>query len=153
MALRALALDVAVGQEHALDRVEEAVDGFCDDQARIAQLAVDRLRQVDVFRRIGRIPVIEGDMEAIEVLGAAGRDVGDELLRRDAFLFGGDHAGRAMRIVGAHKVHFTAGCAIALHSLEPDPDIGLDVFHDVANVKSGVCVRQGSGDEQLASHD
>src|SRR5471032_2288308 len=152
-AFRAFALDVAVGQEHALDGVKEAVDGFRDDQARIAQFAVDGLRQLHVFRRIGRIPVVKGDMETVQVLGAAGGDIGDEFLRRDAFLFGGDHDRRAVRIVGAHQVHFTRRFAIALHALEPDPDIGLDIFHDVANVKCGVCVRQGSGDEQLPSHD
>src|SRR5476649_948347 len=43
--------------------------------------------------------------------------------------------------------------AVALHALEPDPDVGLDVFHHVANMESSVCVGQGSGDEQLAGHD
>ena len=42
-AFRAFALDIAVGQEHAFYRIEEAVDGLGDDQARIAQFAVHRL--------------------------------------------------------------------------------------------------------------
>jgi hypothetical protein len=76
-------------------------------------------------------PVVEGDVEAVQVLLAAGGDVGHELLRRDAGLFGGDHDRRAVGVVGAHEVHL-----IALHSLEPHPDVGLDVFHDVADVEA-----------------
>jgi hypothetical protein len=40
--------------------------------------------------------------------------------------------------------------ACALHALEPHPDVGLDVFHDVADVELAVGVGQGGGDEQLA---
>jgi hypothetical protein len=149
---RALALDVAVGQEHALGRVVEAVDGLGVDQAGVAQLAVDTLRQLDVFRRIGRIPVVEGDVEAVQVLGAAGGDAGHEFLRRHAFLLGGDHDRGAVGIVGADEVHHALVSTILLHSLEADPDVGLDVFHHVADVEGGVGVGQGGGDEQLACH-
>ena len=44
--------------------------------------------------------------------------------------------------IAAHKVD-----RIALHALEPHPDVGLDVFHDVADVEVAVGVRQGGGDE------
>jgi hypothetical protein len=39
---------------------------------------------------------------------------------------------------------------VALHALEPHPDVGLDVFHDVADVEVAVGVRQGGGDEEFA---
>ncbi len=156
VAYRALALDVAVGQEHALDRIVEAVDGLGDDQAGIAQLAVDALREFDVFGRIGGIPVIEGDMEAIEILRAAGGDLGHEFLRRDVFFFGSDHDRRAVRIVGADEMHFAFLAALriafALHSLEADPDVGLDVLHHVADMEGSIGVGQCGGDEQLAGH-
>lgn len=91
-------------------------------------------------------------MKAVQVLGAAGGDLGDEFLRRDAFLLRRDHDGRAVRVVRADEMHFARLAVIALHALETDPDVGLDVFHHVADVEGGVCVRQGGGDEQLAGH-
>jgi hypothetical protein len=54
--------------------------------------------------------------------------------------------------VSSAPTKWTTRVAVALHSLEPDPDVGLDVLHHVANMESGVGVGQGSGDEQLASH-
>jgi hypothetical protein len=39
---------------------------------------------------------------------------------------------------------------IALHSLKPHPNIGLDVLHDVADVKVAIGVWQSGGDEKLA---
>jgi hypothetical protein len=62
-------------------------------------------------------------------------------------LFGRDHDRRAMRVVGADEVHL-----VAAHALEPHPDVGLDVLHDVADVEGAVGVGQGGGDEQLARH-
>ncbi len=95
-------------------------------------------------------------MEAVQVLLAPGGDLGHEFLGRDAFLLGGNHDGRAVGVVGAHEVHFARLAAgtirINLHSLEADPDIGLDVFHHVADVEGCVSVGQGGGDEQLAGH-
>jgi hypothetical protein len=52
-----------------------------------------------------------------------------------------------VRVVRAYKVD-----RMALHALEPYPDIGLDVFHDVADVEVTVGVGQGGGDEELAGH-
>ena len=34
--------------------------------------------------------------------------------------------------------------------VEPHPEIGLDVFHDVADVEIAVGIRQGGGNEELA---
>ena len=45
------------------------------------------------------------DVEAVEVLLAAGGDLGHEVLRRLAGLLGGDHDRRAVRVVGADEVH------------------------------------------------
>jgi ATP-binding protein involved in chromosome partitioning len=39
---------------------------------------------------------------------------------------------------------------VALHALEPHPDIGLDVFHHVANVKVAIGVGQGCRDEEAS---
>ena len=52
-----------------------------------------------------------------------------------------------MGVVCANKVN-----VVALHSLVPHPNIGLDVFHDVANVEIAIGVGQGGGDKKLARH-
>ena len=57
-ALRALALDVAVGQEHALHRIVELLDRLaCRSSPAAFERAVDVLRQLDVLRRVRRVPV------------------------------------------------------------------------------------------------
>jgi hypothetical protein len=43
MTLRAFALDIAVGEEHALDRVVELLHRLLEDQSRALELAVDVL--------------------------------------------------------------------------------------------------------------
>ena len=48
-----------------------------------------------------------------------------------------------MRIVGADEMHLMAD-----EPLEADPDVGLDVLHDVADVEGPVGVGQRGGDEQ-----
>ena len=93
------------------------------------------------------MPVVEADVKAVEVLLALGADARDQLLRRDAFGLGLEHDGRAVRVVGADEMHL-----VALHALEAHPDVGLDVLHDVADVKRAVGVRQGGGDEEFALH-
>ncbi len=78
-ALGAGALDVAVGQEHRLDRVVELLDRLGVDEAARVEPTVDVLRQLDVLGRVGRVPVVEADVEAVEVLRPGRRDPGDEL--------------------------------------------------------------------------
>ncbi len=147
VALGAFALDVAVGQEHALDRIVELLDGARFDQVLGFQGAVDVLRQRNVFRRVGRVPVVKADVKAVQILGALGRVARNQRLRRDAFLFGLQHDRRAVRVVSAHKVH-----RVARHSHRTNPDIGLDVLHDVADVEGSVGVGQRSGDKEGARH-
>ena len=71
-------------------------------------------------------------MKAVQVALAPGGDAGHELLRRLAGLFGGDHDGRAVGVVGTHEVDF-----VPQHALQAHPGVGLDVLHHVADVKSG----------------
>src|SRR5207244_10315759 len=58
-AFRALAFDVAVGQKHALDRIEELLDRLGVDQARVGEATIDRLRELDVFGAVRGLPVVE----------------------------------------------------------------------------------------------
>ena len=72
-------------------------------------------------------------------------DLGDEGFGRLPGFLGGEHDRRAVRVVGADEMHL-----VPLHALEAHPDIGLDVFHDVADVERAVGVGQSGGDEELA---
>jgi hypothetical protein len=39
---------------------------------------------------------------------------------------------------------------VTLHALKPYPDVGLDIFHDMADMKRAVGIRQGGRYEKLA---
>ena len=144
-ALGAGALDEAVCEEHALGGVVELLDLLGVDQARVAQAAVDLLGELGVFRAVGAVPVVERNVKAVKILLAAGGDFRDELLGGDALFLGRDHDRGAVGVVGAHEVH-----RVAAHSLMTNPDVGLDVLHDVADVKGAVCIGQGGRDEKIA---
>ena len=143
-----LPLDVAVGEEHPFHRVIELLDRARVHQAGLLEPAVDVLRQRNVLGRVRRVPVVEGDVKALEVARALGGDPRDERLRRNPLGLGLQHDRRAVRVVRAHEVH-----RVAPHALESDPDVGLDVLHDMADVERAVRVRQGGGDEQAAGRE
>ena len=139
-------LDVAIGKEHPLDRVEKLLDRFRIGQAGALELQVDVLRQLDVFRRMRGVPVVERDVKALQVARALARDFLDECFRCLAGAFRSEHDRRAVRVVGSHEMDF-----VSLHALESHPDVGLDVFHDVADVERPVGIGQGGGDEEPAA--
>jgi hypothetical protein len=141
-ALGALALDVAVGQEHALHRVVELLDRLAVDQPGAIETTVDVLRELGVLGRVGRVPVVEGDVKAVQVLLAPGGDAFHQLLGGQSFSLGLEHDRRAVRVVGADEMH-----GVALHALEAHPDVGLDVLHDVADMERPVGIGQRGGDE------
>jgi hypothetical protein len=162
-ALRALALDEAVRQEHFLHRIVELLDRTLRDQIGGFQLAVDVFAEDAVLVRIGLVIIVETDHEAAEVARrrracrqsaeeVAGMFVQyalDQLARRDAFLFGAQHDGRAVLVVRADVMHL-----VAAHALEAHPDVGLDVFDQMTEMDGAVGVGQGAGDEQAtAGHD
>ncbi len=147
-AVRAFALDEAVGQEHPLLGVVELLDGARLDEVVGAQCPINALREFVVLGAVGGMPVVEGDMEAFEIRLAAGGDGSHELLRRLDGLLGGDHDRRAVGVVGADEMHL-----VALQALETHPGVGLDVLHDVADVERPVGIGQGGGDEELARHE
>jgi hypothetical protein len=146
-ALRALALDVAVGQEHALHRVEELLDRLRLDEAVLAQREEYLRRELLVLLGMRGVEVVEADAEALVVALVGLGHLGDQLLRGHAFGLRAQHDRGAMRIVGAHEIHL-----VPLQALESDPDVGLDVLHDVADVEWAVGVRKRGGDEKLAGH-
>ena len=144
-ALRAGALDVAVRQEHGLDRVVELLDRALVDVAAFVQCGVEALGQRSVAGRIGGIVVVEDDVEVDEVLLVRGLDGRNEGFRRGAGLLGRQHDRRAVGVVGADKAHRATHQA-----LRPDPDIGLDIADQMAKVQVAIGVGQGVGDQDFA---
>ncbi len=146
-ALGALTLDVAVGQEHLLQRVEELLDGLRVDEAGLLQGEEDLRGQLGVLRRVGAVEVVPADAEALVVALVGLGDPADQLLRGDALGLGPEHDRRAVGIVGADEIHL-----VALQALEADPDVRLHILHDVADVERPVGVWERRGDEKLAGH-
>ena len=138
VALRALTLDEPVRQEHFLHRVVILLDGTNFDQPGFSQVRVDAVGVLPGFRRMGGIVVIEFDMETVEVALVLLPDAGDELFRGDPFLLRTQHDRRAMGVVGA-----AIDAVMAAHLLKAYPDVGLDVFDQMAQVDGAVGVGQG----------
>jgi len=76
--------------------------------------------------------VIEVDMESLEVVIVFLPNAGDQLLRRDAFLFSAQHDG----VPWVSSAQTYGSCYRA--SLETHPDVGLDVFHQMAEVDTAI---------------
>ena len=98
-----------------------------------------------VFWRICRSPIVMADMEAVEVLLAAGSDFRHKGLRRETALLGSNHDRGAVHVVGADKVH-----DVAAHAFMTNPNVGLDVFHDVTHMEGAVGIRKRRGHEKFA---
>ena len=147
-ALGALALDVAVRQEHLLHRIVELLHLAPDDQSLRVEGAVDVFAEALILARIGRVVVVEVDVKAVEVALVLVPDAFDQRFRRDAVLFGAQHDRRAVGVVGTDVVDL-----VPQHLLEAHPDVGLDVLHQVPQVDGAIGVGQGGGDEEAADHE
>ncbi len=97
------------------------------------------------LRRVGRIVVVEPNVEAREIPQVLGVHAFDEALGRDPLGLGLQHDRGAVGVVGAHVV-----AGMPREALETDPDIGLDVLDQVSQVDGAVGVGQGAGDEDFA---
>ncbi len=141
-ALRALALDEAVRQEHVLDRVVELLDLALGDQVLGLQRQVDLLGELLVLLGVGAVVVVERHHEAVEIALVLGPHAIDQFLGRNAFLLGPQHHRGAVRVVRADVVDL-----VRHHALEAHPDVGLDVLHQVADMDLAVGVGQGRSNE------
>ena len=61
------------------------------------------------------------------------------------FLPGTNHDGRAVRVIRAD-----VDALVTAQLLKADPDIGLNVLHEMAEVDRTVCIRQGRCDQDPA---
>src|SRR5581483_221481 len=111
------------------------------------QPRIDVLRQRHIFRRVSGVPMVEAEMEALQILRPTRGNARHQLLGLDPLGFGFEHDRGAMRVIRAHEMHL-----ISQHPLEAHPDVGLDVLHDVPDVKRAVGVGKGGSDEDFAGH-
>ena len=79
------------------------------------------------FLGMGRIVIIKFDMETPKIPVMLAMDTGDQFLRGDAFLLRPQHDGCAVSVVGADIM-----ALMPAHFLKAHPDIGLDVFDQMA---------------------
>jgi hypothetical protein len=141
-ALGALALDEAVGQEHLLFRIEQLTYGAGSDMSGITIFHVNFGRQFAVFFRVRGMIIVEADVEVGKVTLVVGFYRSNLLFRADAVLLSLQHDGGTVSIVCADVVH-----VMATGFLKANPDIGLDVFHQMAKVNRAVGIGQGAGDK------
>ena len=145
-ALGAGSLDEAIRQKHFRFRVVGLLDGAGVNVAGLAQFQVNLAGDGAVFFRMGAVVIIEtnqkiGKIHLVFFFG--GRN---QLLRGNAILFGAQHDGRAVGVIGAH-----INAVVAAQALEPGPDVGLDVLHQMTKMNRPVGVGQGAGDEDFAA--
>ena len=98
---------------------------------------VDLFAQLPILWRIGRVVVVELDLEIGKVLQMFGMAAGNKLFRRNAFLARSDHYRSAMRIISANINAF-----VAAHLLKTHPKIGLDILNQVSDVNVSIGIRQ-----------
>ena len=144
-AARAGADNVTVGEEQFLLWIEHLADAAPGDMAIAFERQKDRCGQLPVFFRMRRVIVVEADEEAVVVALMFALDAIDQLLGGDALAFGAEHDGGAVGVVGADEY-----ALMPAHFLQAHPDIGLDRFHDVAEMDVAVRIGQGARDENLA---
>ena len=126
---------------------------FLGDQAGLADRTPYLLAHLPVLGAVRAAIVVELDVESREVVDVSLAHLVDELLGGDSLGLGTNHDGRAVRIVGPQEM-----AIVAEQLLEADPDVGLQIFDQVADMGMSVGVRQRGGNENPAwahecSHD
>jgi hypothetical protein len=144
-AVRALAADVAVRQEHLLDRIKQLLDRAARNMAAFLQAVIDGFRQFPVFHRMGGMVMVECDAKIRKVALVGNLDRLDEFFGTQAGLFRSQHDRRPVRVVGAHVVH-----GMTAHALCAYPDVGLHIAHQVTDMQVAIGVGQGIADQDIA---
>ena len=96
---------------------------------------------------MGGVPVVKADIEFRQITSALRSDFFNQLLRRQPLFLRVEHDRRAVCIISADKMNL-----VALQTLETHPNISLDVFHEMADMKRRVSVGECSRDEKFAGH-
>ena len=103
--------------------------------------------QCSIGVAVGASVVVELDTEASEVPLVSFAHRSDQLLLASPLLSRPDHDRRAMGVVGTD-----VDASMAAQFLKANPDIRLDVFHQMPDMDRAVGVGQGTGNQNLACH-
>ena len=87
-------------------------------------------------------------MKAFEIVVVFFMDAVYELFGGDPLVFCANHYRCAVSVVGAE-----VKALIAAYFLKPHPDIGLEIFDEMADVDGAVCVGQGGGNDDFTRHN
>jgi hypothetical protein len=90
--------------------------------------------------------VSEFDLKIFEILGVISITFANELFRGDALLAGFDHDRGAMGVIGADE-----GAIVSAHFLKAIPEVGLQVFDQVANVNVAIGVGERASHQDITA--
>lgn len=101
------------------------------------------MTKLAIFVAVGAAVVIKLDVKPGEIRLVRLAHLGDQLFFGSPLFASPNHDRRAVCVVGTD-----VDTAISDQFLVSDPDVGLDVFDQVADVDRSVGVRERAGDEQ-----
>ena len=110
------------------------------------QAAINQVGQFAVFIRMGRMVVIKIDIKRGKIRLMFGFDIGDLLFSGMTQLLGFEHDRGTVGVIGTHisTIHPT-------QFLEAHPNVGLDIFHQMAEVDRTIGIRQCAGNQYFTS--
>lgn len=114
--------------------------------ALIAVALVNQGRKVAVLIRMSRMILIEADPEISKIGDVLIGNPGDQLLRRDALGTRFEHNRGAMSVVGAD-----IPAIVPAHFLKARKNVGLYIFHQMADMDRPIGVGQRAGDQNIAA--
>src|SRR5262245_27814498 len=117
------------------------------DMTLLAQALEDIFRVLTVFRTVGRVKTIKGNVEIGKIALMLNVILSDKVLGRHSRTLGIDFDGRPMRIISAHIHHIPPR-----HFEKAHEDISLDILDEMAQMNTSVGVGQSAGDENWVSH-
>ena len=94
---------------------------------------VDGIGEVSILLRMGGVVVVETHPELGKIGLVLLGHPGNQRLRLYTLLTGAQHDRRAVGVVGAD-----IQALFAAHLLETDPDIGLDILHQVTDMDRSI---------------
>ena len=136
MTFRTFAFNKPIWQKHVFNGVIKLFNGFSGNFAVSFKFSINSLRQFFVFRRIGRVIVIELHQKLCKISAMFFVHLINQGFWGNTLFFGAQHNRRTMRIIRTHIMH-----GMALHFLKTHPNIGLYVFDQMAEMDAAVSIR------------
>lgn len=141
------AADEPICQEGAGFRIVQLFDWSFDDQIGIAESLPELAAELAIGNAVGAAVMIEFDIKTSEISLVNFAHQSDQLFFAATLLAGPNHDCGSVRIVGAD-----VDAAIATKLLEADPNVGLNVLHQMTDMDRTVGVGQSTGDQDLSCH-